>query len=142
MINGEGLILLDTHCWVWSQFGYEHEFSTLGLSMFKQAAADGILILSVISVWEVALLESKQRLHLHMDCLEWVRRALDTPGLSLVPITPEIAVESTRLPGNLHADPADRILVATARNLGARLMTRDQALLDYGYKRHARIFSA
>ena len=142
MIDGEGLILLDTHCWVWSQFGYENEFSALGLSTFKQAAADGILILSVISVWEVALLESKGRLHLHMDCLEWVRRALDTPGLSLVPITPEIAVESTRLPGNMHADPADRILVATARNLGARLMTRDQALLDYGRKRHARIVSA
>jgi PIN domain nuclease of toxin-antitoxin system len=142
MINGEGRILIDTHCWIWSQFGYEHEFSALGLSTFKQAAADGILILSVISVWEVALLESKQRLHLHMDCLEWVRRAVDTPGLALVPITPEIAVESTRLPGNMHADPADRILVATARNLGARLMTRDQALLDYGRHRHARIVSA
>jgi PIN domain nuclease of toxin-antitoxin system len=142
MINGEGHILIDTHCWIWSQFGYDYEFSASGLSTFKQAAADGILLLSVISVWEVALLESKQRLHLHMDCLEWVRRALDMPGMSLVPITPEIAVESTRLPGNMHADPADRILVATARNLGARLMTRDQALLDYGHKRHARIFSA
>jgi len=101
-----------------------------------------MLRLSVISVWEVALLESKQRLHLHMDCLEWVRRALETPGLSLVPLTPEITVESTRLPGNIHADPADRILVATARNLGARLMTRDQALLDYGRKRHARVVAA
>jgi PIN domain nuclease of toxin-antitoxin system len=142
MVDGEGPILVDTHCWIWSQFGYDHEFSPLGLSTFKRAAADGMLLLSVISVWEVALLESKRRLHLHMDCLEWVRRALDTPGLSLVPITPEIAVESTRLPGNMHADPADRILVATARNLGARLMTRDQALLDYGRRRHARIVSA
>src|ERR1039458_5729992 len=90
----------------------------------------------------IAMLESKGRVRIHMDCLEWVRRALETPGLSLVPLTPEIAVESTRLPGNIHADPADRILVATARNLGARLMTRDQALLDYGRKRHARIVSA
>jgi PIN domain nuclease of toxin-antitoxin system len=142
MIDGEGPILLDTHCWVWSQFGHDHEFSALGLSTFRQAARDGMLRLSVISVWEVALLESKQRLHLHMDCLEWVRRALETPGLSLVPLTPEITVESTRLPGNIHADPADRILVATARNLGARLMTRDQALLDYGGKRHARVVAA
>lgn len=142
MIDGPDPILLDTHCWVWSQFGYDHEFSALGLSMFRRAAAGGVLFLSVISVWEVAFLESKQRLHLHMDCMEWVRRALETPGLSLVPLTPEIAVESTRLPGNIHADPADRILVATARNLGARLMTRDQALLDYGRKRHARIVSA
>ena len=142
MTDGQVPILLDTHCWVWSQFGYEHEFSPLGLSMFRQAASGGKLLLSVISVWELALLESKRRLHLHMDCLEWVRRALETPGLSLVPLFPEISVESTRLPGNLRADPADRILVATARNLGARLMTRDQALLDYGRKRHARIVSA
>jgi len=142
MTDGQVPILLDTHCWVWSQFGYEHEFSPLGLSMFRQAASGGKLLLSVISVWELALLESKRRLHLHMDCLEWVRRALETPGLSLVPLIPEISVESTRLPANLRADPADRILVATARNLGARLMTRDQALLDYGRKRHARIVSA
>jgi len=91
---------------------------------------------------EVALLESKRRLHLNMDCLEWVRQALETPSLSLVPLTPEIAVDSTRLPGGLHADPADRILVATARNIGARLITRDQALLEYGRRHHARIVSA
>ncbi len=77
-----------------------------------------------------------------MDCMEWIRRALETPGLTLVPLTPEIAVDSTRLPGDLHGDPADRMLVATARHIGARLMTRDQPLLDYGRKRHARIVSA
>jgi PIN domain nuclease of toxin-antitoxin system len=142
MINGEGPVLLDTHCWVWSQFGYKHEFSAAGLAMFNQAAADRILLVSVISIWEVALLESKRRLQLNMDCQEWVRQALETPGLSLVPLTPEIAVDSTRLPGDMHADPADRILVATARNIGARLMTRDRTLLDYGRKRHARIIPA
>jgi PIN domain nuclease of toxin-antitoxin system len=142
MIDGREPLLLDTHCWVWSQFGHDHEFSAQGLRALRQGAANGLLLLSVISVWEVSLLESKQRLSLHMDCLEWVRRALETPGLSLVPLTPEIAVESTRLPGNIHADPADRILVATARNLGARLLTRDQALLDYGRQRHARVVAA
>ncbi len=142
MIDGQGPILLDTHCWVWSQFGHTHEFSATGLASFKQAAAEQTLLVSVISVWEVALLESKRRLHLNMDCMEWVRQALETPGLTLVALTPEIAVESTRLPGNMHADPADRILVATARNIGARLMTRDQALLNYGHKRHARIIPA
>jgi len=142
MTDGSGPVLLDTHCWIWSQLGHVHEFSAAGLSALRQAAADGILLVSIISVWEVALLESKRRLHLNMDCLEWVRQALETPGLSLVPLTPEIAVDSTRLPGGLHADPADRILVATARNIGARLITRDQALLDYGRRHHARIVSA
>src|SRR5450755_145437 len=142
MINGEGSILIDTHCWTWSQFGHDHEFSQVGLSTFKQAAVDGILLISVVSVWEVALLQSKRRLHLNMDCLEWVRQALETPGLSLVPLTPEIAVDSTRLPGDMHGDPADRILVATARNIGARLMTRDRTLLAYGRKRPPRIIPA
>ena len=142
MIDGQGPILLDTHCWIWLQSGQLEKFSQGTVAHIQQAGAVGMLRVSVISVWEIALLESKGRIRINMDCLEWVRRALETPGLSLVPLTPEIAVESTRLPGNIHADPADRILVATARNLGARLMTRDQALLDYGRKRHARIVSA
>jgi PIN domain nuclease of toxin-antitoxin system len=141
MIDGQGPLLLDTHCWIWSWFGHEHEFSASGLSTVKQAAADGILVVSVISVWEIALLESKGRLQLKMECLEWIRHALEMPGLSLVDLTPEIAVESTRLPGGLHGDPADRILLATARNIGARLMTRDKQLLAYGKKRHARIIA-
>jgi PIN domain nuclease of toxin-antitoxin system len=142
MIDGQGPILLDTHCWIWLQSGQLDNFSEGTVEHIQEAGKAGILRVSIISIWEIALLESKGRIRLSMDCLEWVRRALDMPGMSLVPITPEIAVESTRLPGNMHADPADRILVATARNLGARLMTCDQALLDYGHKRHARIFSA
>ena len=141
-ISEEGPLLLDTHCWIWLQAGQLERFSQGVVERIRQAGARGMLRVSVISVWEIALLESKGRIRIHMDRLEWVRRALETPGLSLVPLTPEIAVESTRLPGNLHADPADRILVATARDLGACLMTRDQALLDYGRKRHARIVSA
>ena len=142
MIDGQGPILLDTHCWIWLQSGQLDKFSQGTVEHIQQAGAVGMLRVSVISVWEIALLESKGRIRINMDCLEWVRRALETPGLSLVLLTPEIAVESTRLPGNIHADPADRILVATARNLWARLVTRDQALLDYGRKRHARTLSA
>jgi PIN domain nuclease of toxin-antitoxin system len=142
MINGEGPILLDTHCWIWLQSGQLEKFSQGTVDHIRQAGSAGMLCVSIISVWEIALLESKGRILIHMDCLEWVRRALETPGISLVPITPEIAVESTRLPGDIHADPADRILVATARNLGVRLMTRDRALLDYVRKRHALIVSA
>lgn len=142
MIDGREHLLLDTHCWVWSQLGYENEFSKAGLATLKQAADDGALLVSIISVWEIALLESKRRLDLFMDCLDWVEQALETPGLTLVPLNAEIAVDSTRLPGNIHADPADRILVATARHTGAQLMTRDNLLLDYGRQRHARIISA
>lgn len=78
------------------------------------------------------MLEAKGRLRFDRDCREWVRAALALPGIALAPFTPEIAVESTRLPGEFGGDPADRILVATARLLGARLATRDRRILDYG----------
>jgi PIN domain nuclease of toxin-antitoxin system len=99
-------------------------------------------MLSVISVWEVALLEAKGRVSLQMDCEAWVRRALAAPGLTLAPLTSEIAIQSTRLPGVLHGDPADRLIVATARAHGAVLMTKDRRLLAYGRAKHVRVISA
>jgi PIN domain nuclease of toxin-antitoxin system len=62
------------------------------------------------------------------------------PGLELVPLTPEIALDSSRLPAVFHGDPADRIIVATARSMAARLLTRDQRLAEYGRHRHVAIF--
>jgi len=135
-------VLLDTHCWVWAQFGNVEKFSRQAWQFLQKAAQRGDLRVSIISVWEIALLEAKGRLKLKMSCLEWVNQALATPGLSLVPLTPEIAIESSRLPGEMHADPADRILIATARITGARLLTKDERLLDYGRQRHALIVSA
>jgi PIN domain nuclease of toxin-antitoxin system len=72
------------------------------------------------------------RIRLAKECLAWVGDALRAPGIALVPLTPEIAVESSRLPGSFHGDPADRILVATARREGAILVTRDEGILAYG----------
>jgi len=101
------------------------------LKAITNAANRGALLLSAISIWEVAMLESKGRLELFSGCEHWVRNALATPGLTLVPLTPEIAIHSTRLPGEVHGDPADRIIAATARLMGARLATNDQKLIDY-----------
>jgi len=67
---------------------------------------------------------------------KWIRDALVIPGLTLVPLEPEIAVASTRPPFEMHADPADRILVATARHLGATLVTADAALLELARQGH------
>ena len=97
------------------------------------------MLLSVISVWELGVLEAKGRIRLHMSCDQWVREALATPGLSLAPLTPDIALESSRLPGSFHGDPADRIIVATARSFGARLLTRDRQMLEYGRQRHVAV---
>ena len=66
-----------------------------------------------------------------MECLDWVKQALSAPGISLAPLTPEIAVLSNRLPGEFHGDPADRIIVATALELNAILVTKDKKILRY-----------
>jgi PIN domain nuclease of toxin-antitoxin system len=74
--------------------------------------------------------------------MDWVRDALTIPGLTLVPLEPEIAIASTRLPFEMHTDPADRILVATAHHLGATLVTADGVLLELAGKRHFRVMDA
>jgi PIN domain nuclease of toxin-antitoxin system len=137
MNNGpQAPLLLDTHYWIWLQAGDREQFTASVLKTIQEAAASGNLLLSVISVWEVGMLESKGRIELNTPCEQWVREALAMPGLSLAPLTPEIAVASSRLPEPFHGDPSDRIIVATARALGARLVTRDSKILAYSRKRH------
>lgn len=135
-------LLLDTHYWIWLQAGARGQISGRALKAIEGAAADGRLLLSVISVWELGVLEAKGRIHFQVPCEQWVTDALATPGLSVAPLTPEIALDSSRLPGSFHGDPADRIIAATARRMGARLLTRDGKLLEYGRRRHVAIFEA
>jgi PIN domain nuclease of toxin-antitoxin system len=82
------------------------------------------------------MLESKGRLDLYTTCAKWVEEALAMPGLTLAPFTPAIAIESTRLPGTFRGDPADRIIVSTARALKARLLTSDKNIRAYARQRH------
>jgi PIN domain nuclease of toxin-antitoxin system len=98
--------------------------------VLNRAGWENRIAVSAITPWEIALLVSKGRLQLSAEVMQWIRVALAKPGVRLVPLEPEIAVESTRLPFEMHADPADRILVATARHLGATLVTADGALLE------------
>jgi PIN domain nuclease of toxin-antitoxin system len=124
------------------QFGEVARFSRTARASLLQSAQAGDLRVSVISVWEVGMLEAKGRLELKMACAEWIKQALATPGLSLPPLTAEIAIESSRLPGRFYGDPADRILVATARMTGARLLTKNPRLVEYGRQRHAPVLAA
>ncbi|MGY8826929.1 MAG: type II toxin-antitoxin system VapC family toxin [Candidatus Latescibacterota bacterium] len=85
------------------------------------------------------MLEAKGRIKLPISCGEWVDQALDAPGIALASISPAIALASSRLPGHFHGDPADRILVATARFLQADLLTRDRQIIAYGQAGHVSI---
>jgi PIN domain nuclease of toxin-antitoxin system len=129
-------LLLDTHYWIWQQAGQLELIPRAIRREMERAAVQGTLLLSAISVWELTLLESKGRIRLHTTCDRWVAEALEMPGLTLVPLTPEIAIQSTRLPGTIHGDPSDRIIAATARVMGARLATCDENLIDYARQRH------
>jgi PIN domain nuclease of toxin-antitoxin system len=108
----------------------------------NRAGWENRIAVSAITPWEIGLLVSKGRLQLGSDVMQWIRSALAKPGVRLAPLEPEIAVASTRLPFEMHADPADRILVATARHLGATLVTADGALLDLAKNGHFRALDA
>lgn len=125
-------LLLDTHIWIWMVEGLPGEIGHAAQNAVMEAGAVGRVLVSPISVWEVGMLEAKGRIRFSIEAGEWVRRALAAPGVHLSPLTPEVALDSTRLPGPVHGDPADRILIATARRVGATLVTRDTKILDYG----------
>lgn len=134
-------VLLDTHTLVWLLSG-NNRLGKRARTAIQKAASAGGLYLSAISPWEIAVLVSKGRLLLEQDVGEWVGAALALPGIRLEPLSPEIAVASTRLPGKIHADPADRIISATARHLGATLVSADSSLLDYGAAGHLKTMDA
>jgi PIN domain nuclease of toxin-antitoxin system len=140
MPSASGPLLLDTHMWLWWAEDNATLASEIALCL-DQASWSGRLQVSAISVWEIALLEAKGRISLAKPCPQWVDEALTLDGLTLVPISPAIAVASTRLPGTPHGDPADRLIIATALAEGATLVTRDQAIIDYGRLGHVAVMA-
>lgn len=138
----DGPLLLDTHCWLWAQLGLIAKLSRAAVSAMRSAETTGRLRVSVISIWELGMLEKRRRVVLPRNIGSWVEEALAKPGISLAPLTPEIAIESVHLPGDLHGDPADQMIVATARVLGATLMTKDSRLIEYSLLRHVRVLPA
>lgn len=123
------MIILDTHIWIW----WVHDTPLLSprqIEEIKKNESDGIGI-SAISCWEIAKLVEYKRLELSLPLHEWFEDALNYPGIQLVALTPEIAIESTRLPGEFHRDPSDQIIVATARVHSCPLITSDGKILNY-----------
>lgn len=104
--------------------------------LIDEATLSDSLFISAITPWEIAMLAEKGRLALGFDVAAWLDATLALPGIRLAPISPATAVDSVRLPGAFHADPADRLIVASARNLGAMLLTADRGVLDYAALGH------
>lgn len=123
------MIVLDTHVWIWWVDGDRR--LTQGQRDVIAAEEANLIGVSAISCWEVAKLVELGRVALSCSLEEWLDQALSYPGVQLIALTPEIAIESTRLPGEFHRDPADQIIVATARVYGCSLVTSDEKILKY-----------
>ncbi len=135
------MIVLDTHALIWVVNDDPRLGSAARATIDDTVRTDFVLV-SAISPWEIALLAEKGRLRLGREVGSWIKAALALPGIRLAPVEPEIAVDSVRLPGSLHADPADRLIVATARHWAAPLLTADNAILPYGADGHVRTIDA
>jgi PIN domain nuclease of toxin-antitoxin system len=134
-------LILDTHVLLWAINGDEI-ISSKAKTLIMQSSQQGFIGISAISLWEISMLEAKGRIILTQPCLNWIEKCLEAPGITLCPITPEIAVQSASLPGTFHGDPADRLIVSTARIFGAPLVTRDQKILDYAKEEYIECIKA
>ena len=124
-------IIQDTHAWIWL-FSGSTELSTEVITQINKAGKQGKVFISAISVWELSMLVAKKRVILSQSIHQWVKDGLNQPGVNLATMSPEVAIESSVLPGEVHGDPADRIIVATARINNLVLLTRDKKILRYG----------
>lgn len=93
----------------------------------------GEILISAITAWEIALLVDKERITLSMGTDDWLETVGEIEGVRFVSVDVATAVESTRLPGEFHKDPADRMIVALARHFNATLITADEKITNYRY---------
>lgn len=124
-------VVLDTHVWLDVALGRERSIATRVLRRLDRAAVIATLYVSAITPWEVAMLARNAKLRVSGPVLEFVAESLRETRTAVAPLEPAIAVDAVELPAWEHRDPADRIIVATARHMGAVLVTRDGAILDY-----------
>lgn len=125
------MILVDTHIWYWWVSG-EKRLSIAQATALAEADRVG---LSAISVWELCTKIANGKMSLDRPIEAWLEAAIDNPRLTVIPVTYEIVVESSRLPGEFHKDPADRMIAASARVMDVELVTADQKLLNYPHVR-------
>jgi PIN domain nuclease of toxin-antitoxin system len=131
-------LLLDTCAAIW--IAEDASLAQSALDLLAATIDTGTpTYVSPISAWEMGRLVARARLTLLITPQRWFQRLLETPGIRLADMSPELLIASSFLPGEPPRDPADRIIAATARDHGATLMTRDRALLEYGEQGHIRV---
>ena len=126
------MILLDTHTWLWLLHD-PTQLSESAQRVIEEAESNNSILVSSISVWEIAVKHSLKKLELPLPINEWFELAQKQPGTTIEPLLPIDAIESANLPGEFHKDPADRILVAIARKYDVPIISCDNKILSYSY---------
>ena len=124
------MILLDTHTWLWLLHEPD-QLSTPAQNVITESENNNSILISSISVWEIATKQSLNKLQLSLPIHQWFALAQQQPGTLIEPLSPLDAIHSANLPGDFHKDPADRILVAIARRYDIPLITCDTKILSY-----------
>src|SRR5690242_16613486 len=131
-------LLLDTHAAVW--FFENRPVAPAAADAINTASRDGTPVLvSPVTALEIGQLASRRRIDLSAAPQRWFRGLLAVSGVQLAELSPDILIASSYLPGTPPRDPMDRILIATARELAATLVTRDRAIIAYGEQGHVRV---
>lgn len=125
------MIVLDTHTLLWWASGDKAKLSTGATDAIEAELTGGQIIVSSISAWELSVLVAKGRIALSMDVEAWLKVVQEIESVKFMPVDNEVAVKSVELPGEFHKDPADRMIVATARMLAAPLVTADEKIRAY-----------
>ena len=125
----DSMLLFDTHAWWWV-INEPERLSQEAYELVSGTPANQRAIAS-ISIWEFAMMVTRGRIRLRVSPEEWLDHAIYKTGIAVLHLTPRIALESCNLPGRFHKDPADRIIVATARICKTKLITKDKNIIDY-----------
>ena len=125
------MLLLDTHVWVWSREGDVRRIGRRTRHLLSKAETHDAIRVSAITVFEVMALHTAGRLRFTHPAEQWIRDGLQATGVRLAELTPSVAIDAGAIPSLSLADPIDRLLVATARQLGATLLTADARILGY-----------
>ena len=132
-------LLLDTHIVLWLESGNASLKEQTRRKIDECWRAGGMILLSAVSAWEIALLADLQRIALDLPAADWIARFLNRPGFAPAPLTPESAARAYDMKPFAHRDPADRLLMATAMELHCPLVTYDRNIAHFA-KRHGRRF--
>ena len=124
------MIVLDTHALVWWASGSK-ELSARARAAIEHECVDGQIVISAISAWEIAMLVEREKLLLTMDVESWLSTIAEIDAVCFYPVDVDVSIKSIHLPGEFHKDPADRMIVATARKLAAPVVTKDEKIRAY-----------